>query len=97
MWLQNKKTNTWINIDEALRIFRDGQNGWTVVSRDGVKTQITDDEYNQSLRTLNPEEWWKMHPDGNPKKKAFDVEGAIKSIMKSLKVKEKDNDDDSKE
>lgn len=97
MWLQNKKTNTWINIDEALRIFRDGQNGWTVVSRDGVKTQITDDEYEQSLRTLNPEEWWKKHPDGDNKKKAFDHEGALKAIMEALKVKIKDNNDDEKE
>lgn len=64
MWIQSSKNKTWVNLDEALRIFQDGQNGWTVISRDGVRTQISDEDYNgKCVKILNPTKEHQTPPD----------------------------------
>lgn len=81
MWIQSSKNKTWVNLDEALRIFQDGQNGWTVISRDGVRTQISDEDYNcKCVKILDPT---KEHPTPPDLPNAQDKD-VIKVITKLL-------------
>lgn len=73
MWIKNSKNGEWINLMHVMRISKDGQGGYIVAMADGIKTTISQDDYDLVLKEINPEE------------KIFDLEKELEEIKNLLK------------
>lgn len=93
MWAFSTKQNSWVNIDTAQRISKDGKGGYLVTSIDGKTTPIDQEWYDKMMKWIDPD-WWEKHPGGN--KDSLNLEDAIKAIMKATGAK-LENDKDKKE
>ena len=93
MWIYSKEQNVWVNLDTAMRISKDGNGGYIITSTDGRNTKISQVEYDLILPFLDPE-WYEKYPNNkghNPNKgDEFDMQEAIKSIMKATGAKMKE-------
>lgn len=92
MWILGNK-DTWVNLNTALRVGKDGTGQYIVVCSDGIKVTIDKDAYDKAMKWIDPD-WYEKHPKGN----SIDFDAALKAIMKATGAKlEKGEKDDKKE
>lgn len=84
MWIFSKKQSTWVNLDMAMRIGKNGNGEYIVICYDGSKVTIDKEGYETAMRWVDPD-WYEKHPDG--RKDSIDINEAIKAIMKATGAK----------
>lgn len=84
MWIFSKKQSTWVNLDMAMRIGKNGNGEYIVICYDGSKVTIDKEGYESAMRWVDPD-WYEKHPDG--RKDSIDINEAIKAIMKATGAK----------
>lgn len=82
MWIYNNQTSTWINLEYATRIFKDGINGWAVKQTDGQVTYISDEEYEKVGECLkSPRNGHGQRPDSKEREQNSDFKERLIRFM----------------
>lgn len=88
MWIFSSKENEWINIEYCSRLFRDGREGWAFMMRDGQAVHLTDEEYENAMRWVDPD-YYKKHPDSD-RHPDFDIKKEFDELKAAVLKKKED-------
>lgn len=82
MWIYSKEQGTWVNLNNALRIGKSGNNDYIVVCSDGYKVTIDQKTYDYAMQFVDPQWYEKQKP-----KDPFDFEKTLLAIAKATGAK----------
>lgn len=85
MWIKNSKNGEWINLMHVMRISNDGQGGYIVAMSDGIKSNITKEDYEAVQKFIGGD---------IPHQGKLDLEKEIMEIKEMLKGKNKKEGDE---